>query len=180
MICMTTSTGLTHRDRFRQDFRPQHEIRPSARPDEGPIVEQQHAVGMVRDSRRILFDQQNCPAATLEREDQLVDLIDNDGSEAERRFVQHQKAAACHQATPYGHHPALASRQRTRELAAALGELRQKRQHEVEAIGGAHAGGRQIGPHQEVLDHAHAGKEPVALRNVNHAASNDRIGTKSR
>ena len=129
-----------------------------------PRVEQVDAVGEVDDPARVLLDQQDRAPRFLEIGDDFVNLVDDDGREAERGLVDHQDAPAGQQPAADGEHAALAAREGARELRRALLQPGQDLVNLLDLLleGLAHPG--QIGAHLEVVVDAHVREQHVALR----------------
>src|SRR5262249_61134900 len=95
-----------------------------------------------------------------------ADLGHDHRGQAEGRLVEHEQARLPHQRAPDAEHLLLPARQGARELSAALGQTWEALEDPVEATGDAGAVTNAVGPHLEVLQHAHAGKETAPFRRM--------------
>ena len=62
----------------------------------------------------------------------VEDIAHDEGREAKRGFVQHEKLRAAHEGAPHGEHLALAAREGAGELPSPLAQAREEREHLLE------------------------------------------------
>src|SRR5205085_5096400 len=103
-------------------------------------------------------------ALRVDPPDGLEDVPHDDGGEAERRLVEDEEPRLRHERPRDGHHLLLASGERPRQLAAALGQPGEELEDTPAPAGLRRVRPRQVGAHVEVLLDRHVGEELAAFR----------------
>src|SRR5882672_5411638 len=143
--------------------------------DDAPVL--QH-IGAARDLERegdVLLDQEDGEAALVQDADGMQYLLHDQRREAERGLVEHDQLGVAHQAAADGEHLLLAAGERAGELVAALAEAREHGEDVLEGAHGPVASAWKERSHLEVLEHAQAGEDLPALRDLADAEVADRM-----
>src|SRR4051794_24811160 len=111
----------------------------------------------------VLLDEHDRRALRVDLAHHLVDAVDDDGREPERRLVEQQQLGLRHKRAPDREHLLLAARHRPALLALALLQAREQGVHAVEVLADALRVAARERAHLEVLEHGHAREDPPAL-----------------
>ena len=133
---------------------------------------------------RVLLDEQDTDTpAPRDRRDDLGDLLNHPGSEADRRLIQQEKAGAGHERPPDGEHLLLTAAEAACALAGAFLEPRKVLvcQGEVVVESGVPehqlaAAQPPIGAHPQILEHGHVREDTAPLRYVRNSQADDLVG----
>src|SRR5688500_1062073 len=108
-----------------------HQVGGGAVPNDFSILEDVAKRGDAEGHRGILLDEKYAGATTLNRQDQIPNLIDDRGSEPERRLVEQQQLGRRHERSADCDHLLLAAREVASQLFPPLGH---SGEHLVRAI----------------------------------------------
>src|SRR5271166_467267 len=125
--CGTGAPTYSHPERLVQRRHPALELRVEERIDNPPVLHKKKPVGEGGGEAEVLLDQQDRESLALEFGDGPADLLDDDGREAFRRFVEHEKASAGAENSRNGEHLLLAPRQLGAAARKALAQVREER-----------------------------------------------------
>src|SRR5579883_1278144 len=143
-------------------------------PDDAGVVEDVDAVGMrEREGDVLLAQEHGDRGGRAQAFERLRELLQHDGSQAQRRLVEDQKLRPHHQGARDRQHLLLAARQRARRLALPLLENREEIIEPV-ALLVAFRGLQMLAAEIEILLHRHVAEELARLGTLDDAAARDR------
>src|SRR4051794_14174523 len=131
-----------------------------------PGLEHVAALRHVERVVRVLLDEHDRRALLVDLADHVVDAVDDDRRQAERRLVEEQQLRLGHQGAADREHLLLAAGHRAALLTLALLEAREQRVHAVEVLADAGGIAAREGAHLEVLEDAHAREDAPSLRRL--------------
>src|SRR5216683_3550758 len=144
--------------------------------NDSSILEDVCAARSIKRDKNVLLDQDERRAFAIDLLNDLDQVVDDVGSQAERELVDHQELRPGHQAAPDRDHLLLAARQRARiarELVRKRGEMTE---HPLQVV--AHlAISAEICAQEQVLLDRHRSKQTAALGHVGDALSDEVFGT---
>ena len=120
------------------------------------------------------------PSSRLMRAERAKDFRHHERREAERGLVEHQQARAHEQRARDRQHLLLAARQRSRLLAAPLGEARKEAEHALEVRAHALPVGPHIGAEAQVLLDREVGERAAPVGHMRDAEPRDVLGRERR
>ena len=119
----------------------------------------------------VLFHQKNSGAVGIDLADDVKDLLDDDGGEAQRRFVQQEQFGTGHEGAADGEHLLFPAGKRAAQLAAAFGQDGEEAEDVVLVLlysGGVFA---QESAQVQIFAHAQVGKDQAAFGHLRDAQS---------
>lgn len=134
------------------------------------------AVGYLERLVRILLHEKHRGAVAVDLLDDVEDLLDDDGREAQRRLVQQQKPRAAHDGARDGEHLLFTAGQGTPCLTTPLCEDGKEVEDVIEVAGDAFLVATQKGPEVEVLLNGQVGKDETPFRDLADAQPHDLVG----
>src|SRR4051812_45999708 len=123
----------------------------------------------------VLLDEHDRRALRVDLADDLVDAVDDDRREPERRLVEEQELRLRHDRAPDREHLLLAAGHRPALLALALLQAREQRVHAVQVLADALRVPARERAHLEVLEDRHAREDPPALGRLRDADLGDGV-----
>src|SRR5258708_11281560 len=133
-------------------------------------LEHGDAVGDRQAVAHILLDHEDGGAeALVHRADRLHDLVDQVGRQSQRRLREAHPPRRMHQRHAARQHPLLPARERAADLALALGEDGEEREHGVEPRAELAAVLQREGAELEIVAHRESREDAVPLRDEGEA-----------
>lgn len=123
----------------------------------------------------VLFHQEDRGAVGVDALDDLEDLLDDDGREAQRGLVQQEQLGPGHEGAADGQHLLFATGQGAAGLLAALGQDGEEVEHIVHVFLDALHVVAQEGAQVEVLAHAQVGEDEAAFGHLRDAQADDLV-----
>src|SRR5216683_6253093 len=143
--------------------------------NDSSILEDVCAARRVQRDEDVLLDQDERCAFAIDLLNDVDQVVDDVGSQAERQLVDHQQLGPGHQPAPDRDHLLLAARQRAGLARELVRKRRKMTEHSPQVV--AHlAISPEICAQEQVLLDRHRSKQTAALRNVGDALSHEGFG----
>ena len=124
----------------------------------------------------ILLDNDAGDAAPVDRRDPLVDLVDDDGRQAERQLVEQDQLRRRHERPADRDHLLLAAGHLRDRLLASIGEPREQAVDILQRVAQHRPAAWQERAAHQIFLHRHAGEQAAAFRHQSHAQADNLFG----